>query len=60
MGLAPPQTSPASIREGEGGGCPAGAKRRRRHRGEATESEERDATLATYVRKVDETIKTCI
>jgi hypothetical protein len=52
--------SPASRREGGGGGCPASVAKRRRLRGDATKGEERDAipnlllkhsdaTLATYV-----------
>jgi len=60
MRPVPPQTSPALIREGEGGEYLASAERRRRHRGEAVEDEEGDATpdlllkhshatLATYV-----------
>jgi len=54
MRPAPPQTSPASIRAGEGGGCPAGAERRR-HRGETTEDEEGDATSDLLLKHLNAT-----
>jgi len=57
MRPAPPQTSPASIRAGEGGGCPAGAERRR-HRGETTEDEEGDATSNVVLKHPDTTVAT--
>jgi len=56
MRPAPPQTSPASIRAGEGGGCPAGAEKRR-HRGEAAEDEEGDATPGLLLKHPNETFE---
>jgi hypothetical protein len=43
-------------KEGRGGGCPAGAGRRRRHRGVATNSEEGDATPDLLLKHPDATL----
>jgi len=60
MRPAPSQTSPALIREGEGGEYLAGAERRRRHRGEAAEDEEGDTTHDVLLKYLDETLATYI
>ena len=59
VGPVPPRTSPALRKRGGSGGCPAGA-RRRRHRGEAAESEEKDATSDLLLKHSDETFTTCV
>jgi hypothetical protein len=48
--------SPASRRKGRGSGCPAGAGRRRRHRGEAAEDEKGDATPDQFLKHSDVTL----
>jgi hypothetical protein len=64
-------TPPASRREGGGGRCPVGARRRRIHRGEAAEDKDGDTTpdlllkhsditLANICLKAHETLETCI
>jgi hypothetical protein len=54
------RTSLASIREEGDGGCPADARRRRRHRGVAAEGEEEDATLNLLLRHSDTTLATYV
>jgi hypothetical protein len=50
-----------SIKKEEwGGGCPAGAERRRRHRGMATNSEEGDATPDLLLKYSDATLATYV
>jgi hypothetical protein len=54
------RTSPASRRERGDGGCPASARRRRRHRDEAAEGEERDTTPDLLLKHSDATLATYI
>jgi hypothetical protein len=50
--------SPASRTEGGGDGCPAAARRRRRHQNEATEGEEGDAISDLLLKHSDVTLAT--
>jgi hypothetical protein len=47
-------------KRGRGGGCPAGAGRRRRHKGEVVEAEDGDATPDLLLKHSDETHATYV
>jgi hypothetical protein len=47
-------------KRGRGSECPAGVGRRRRHRGEAVESKERDATLDVLLKHPDAILATYV
>jgi hypothetical protein len=60
MGPAPPPTSSAPRSGGRGNGCLAAAGRRRRHRDEAAEGKEGDATQDPFLKYSDATLTTYI
>jgi hypothetical protein len=57
VGSASLRASSVSRREGEGGGCPAGVGRRRRHRGETIEGEKGDVTPDLLLKYSDSDVK---